>query len=169
MRRAVLVLALAVAAALLGVKPQSALVSAAFGTLVLLASLLDERNVRDGASSARVSGLVVPLAIGVLLAGVALVPFLESHGAASGLVHAGRSTQSEWTLAPSAMGALAGPWGLQLTAGADAAPLSGPPRAGFAVLLLALTGAWRARGRAVGWVLAAVSYTHLTLPTSDLV
>lgn len=154
-RRAGIVLALAVAAALLGVKPQSALVASAFGMVVLLASLLDERNVRDGASPARIGGLIAPLAIGVLLAGIALVPFLESHDAASGLVHAGRSTQSEWTLPPSAIGALAGPWGMYLTAGSDAVPLSGPPRAGFAVLGLALIGAWRMRRRAVGWALAA--------------
>ena len=32
---------------------------------------------------------------------------------------------------------------------------AGPPRAGAAVLVLALAGAWRARRRAVGWVLAA--------------
>lgn len=154
-RGAGVVLALAVAAALLGVKPQSALVSAAFGTLVLLASLLDERSLREGASPARVGGLVVPLAIGVLLAGIALIPFVESHGAASGLVHAGRSTQSEWTRPVSSIGGLAGPLGLALTAGADADPLAGPPRAGFVVLALALVGAWRARHRAVGWVLAA--------------
>ena len=154
-RRAGIVLALAVAAALLGVKPQNALVSAAFGGLVLLASLLDERSLRDGASPARAGGLVAPLVLGLLLAGIALVPFVEIHGAASGLVHAGRSTQSEWTRPASSIGGLAGPAGLYLTAGADADPLAGPPRAGAAVLVLALAGAWRARRRAVGWVLAA--------------
>ena len=154
-RRAGIVLALAVAAALLGVKPQSAIVAGVFGVLVLVAVLLDERGVRDGASPGRLPGLVAPLAIGLLLAGIALVPFLESHGAASGLVHAGRSTQSEWSLPRSTIGGLAGPWGLRSTGGADALPLAGPPRAGIAVLALAAAGAWHMRRRALGWVLAA--------------
>ncbi|MBM4245613.1 MAG: YfhO family protein [Deltaproteobacteria bacterium] len=153
--RAGVVLAVAVAAGLLGVKPQSALVASAFGTLVLLAATFDERGRRDGASAARIGGLAVPAIIGVLLAGIALVPFLEIHGAASGLVHAGRSTQSEWTRPASTIGGLAGPWALRLTAGPEAAALAGPPRAGLVVLALAVAGAWRARRRAVGWVLAA--------------
>jgi hypothetical protein len=154
-RRAGVVLALAVAAALLGVKPQSAILATAFGTVLVLATLVDERALRDGAAPARLGAVAVGLGLGALLAGVALVPFLESHGAASGLVHAGRSTQSEWALPPSTIGGLAGPWLLRLTAGAAAAPLAGPPRAGLVVLVLAVIGVIRTRHRAVGWVLAA--------------
>lgn len=154
-RRARVVLVLATAAALLGVKPQSALTGAAFGALLLIAMLADERRDRAGADVRRLPAVVLAVAIGVVLAALALVPFVESHGAASGLVRAGRSTQSEWTRPLATIGGLAGPWALRLTAGPDAAPLDGPPRAGLTVLLLAAIGVWRARRRAVAWVLAA--------------
>lgn len=154
-RGAGVVVSLAVAAGLLGVKPQSAILGAGFGLVMVVAVLVDERALRDGASPARLGGLLAALVIGVLLAGVALIPFLESHAAASGLVHAGRSTQSEWTLPTATMGGLVGPWLLRLTAGDAAAPLAGPPRAGLVVLLLAAIGAWRTRRRVAGWVLVA--------------
>lgn len=160
-RRARPALALLVAGALLGVKPQSALTAAAFGVALLLAAIADERRRPDGAALARAGALVPALLISGLLAAVALLPFLESHAAASGLVHAGRSTQSEWTLPLATAGGLAGPWALRLTAGPEVAALAGPPRAGLAVLLLALVGVWRARRRAVAWVLAATVLLYL--------
>lgn len=155
-------LALAVAAALLGVKPQSALTGALFGLVVMAAVLRDDAALRRGGALARVGTLVVAVALGTVIAGVALVPFLESLDAASGLVRAGRGTQAEWTLPLRSAAGLAGPWALRLVAGDGVAPLSGPPHAGVAVLALALVGLWRARRRALAWVLAATAALYLT-------
>jgi len=86
--------------------------------------------------------------LGAALAAVALVPFTESYASASGLVRAGRSTQSEWTLPLATLPGLAAPWLAGDVAGR-------PPHAGLVVLALAAAGAWRARRSALGWILAA--------------
>jgi MYXO-CTERM domain-containing protein len=159
--RARLWLALAVAAALLGVKPQSALTAAAFGALLLAAAALDDRR----AAWPRAPGgprwiLLAPL-LGAALAAIALLPFVESWTAASGLVRAGRSAQSEWTLPLRTLPGLVAPWALRV-AGAVDPPQAGPPHAGATVLLLALLGAWRARRRAITWVLVGTAFLYLT-------
>jgi len=143
-------LAGAVAAGLLGVKPQSALTGAAFGGLVLAARARDERW-RSAPHRARRAALVVAGAtLGAALAAVALIPFAESYLSASGLVRAGRSTQSEWTLPLAALPGLAGPWLVP-----DGVPR--PPHAGVVVLALAALGVWRARRTTLGWALAATA------------
>jgi len=159
--RARTALALAVAAALLGVKPQSALTSALFGTLLLAACTLDERLPARPGGVRRAWSILIALLLGATLAAIALLPFLESYAAASGLVRAGRSTQAEWTLPLRTLPGLAGAWALRLAGGADALAQNGPPHAGSSVLLLAALGVWRARRRALGWVLGATVALYL--------
>jgi len=154
-RRAPVALALAVAAALLGVKPQSALTGSLFGVAVLAAMARDDASVRTGVAPRRLGSLLVAAALGAALAGVALVPFLESLDAASGLVRAGRGSQAEWTLPLRSAAGLAGPWLLAPGARDAATALGGPPYAGASVLTLAVVGLWRARRRALAWVLGA--------------
>jgi len=160
-RGAPIVLALAVGAALLGVKPQSAITGALFGLAVLAAMLRDDASLRSVRLADRIGRVVVAAALGAVLAAVALVPFLESYDEASGLVRAGRGSQAEWTLPLRALPGLVGPWLPSLT-GSDVAPLAGPPYAGAAVVLLAFAGFWRTRRRALGWVLGATVVLYLT-------
>lgn len=159
--RALPALALAVAALLAGVKPQSALTSAAFGGAVLAAAVVEDRALARREPGRRVRLVTLALLLGAALAACALIPFLESYLAASGLVRAGRSTQSEWTLPAATLPGLAGPWALRVFAGADVAPSTGPPHAGLTVLVLALVGLARARRRAVAWVLAVTVALYL--------
>lgn len=160
-RGAYVALVLLVAAALLGVKPQSALTAALFGTVFLAAAAYDERLLEERCAAARCGRVVLAIVLAAALAGIALVPFLESYAAASGLVRAGRSTQSEWALPLQEIAGLAGPWARHVTSGDGAAVLAGPPHAGVVVLLLACVGTWRARRRAVTWALLATVVLYL--------
>ncbi|MFP6662798.1 MAG: YfhO family protein [Deltaproteobacteria bacterium] len=139
-------LALAVAAGCLGLKPQSAIVAGAAGLLWLLAS-----NARGGrrVPLLAVSGWVL---LGVGIASVALLPFLDMWQGASGLVDAGRSGQSEFSLPLALLPSLLGPWAL----GAPSSPL-GLPWVGGSILLLAGIGLARGWRDPLAWVLGATA------------
>ena len=157
-------LALAVAAGCLGLKPQSALVAGMAGCVWLLATGPEARG------RAFWGSLVAWTLLGVGMAGVALVPFWESWMQASGLVGAGRQGQSEWTLPFSEIGSLAGPWALPESDGP-----TGLPWVGLSVLALALWGAVRGRREALVWALSATAVLYLArifgalpLPLADV-
>jgi hypothetical protein len=168
-RRGVALLALAVAAGLLGLKPQSALVAVCFGLLWLAASGRDTRVARSAASAAparRLVAWVSGVGLGALLAGIALVPFVETFEHASGLVRAGRTTQSEWVLPRGAWPSLVGAWATAVVpaaVGGDPAGASRPglPHAGAGVLALAACGAWSARRRRLVWALVLTVALYL--------
>jgi hypothetical protein len=145
-------LTVAVAAGLLGGKPQSALVAGLFGAVWLAAA-------RPAARASDWLRLFRGVAIGAAIAAIALVPFASTYAEASGLVRAGRSTQSASTLPLEGLAALAAPWAAALLGaeapreGAWLAP--GLPYAGVAALALAAYGLATARRRALAWALAA--------------
>lgn len=166
-RRGIALLAMAVGAGLLGVKPQSAILSGLVGLVWLVAYVTDptERHAPQNGEArmllARsVGAWVAGVALGAALAGVALVPFFETYEQASGLVRAGRTTQSQWTLPVTSLSSLGGRLAVELqhlpTAGEGAAgsPVApGLPYAGLAVILGAALGFWATRGSTFTWVL----------------
>ncbi len=148
-RRGLACLALAVGAGLLGVKPQSALVGGLFGLVLVAAVVRDRRGAAGPAAPQRLGRLYAISAVGVVLgmavAAAALLPFAETYGQASGLVRAGRTTQSDWALPLAALpglgGAVATAVGRLLAgAGAGAPSLVGLPYAGLGVIGGALLG-----------------------------
>jgi hypothetical protein len=145
-RHAGALLALAVAAGCLGLKPQSAIVAGGAGLLWLVAS-----NARG---SRRVPLLMVScwVLLGVGIASVALLPFWDAWQGASGLVDAGRSGQSEFTLPLSGLPSLLGPWAL----GTPSTP-QGLPWVGGSILVLAALGWVRGRRDPVAWMLGATA------------
>jgi hypothetical protein len=112
-------------------------------------------------------GWIAGAALGMALASVALLPFAETYRAASGLVRAGRSAQSEWTLPVASLPSLAGPLATralvrQEPAKGELEPQpSGLPYAGSSVIVLALVGAWKRRQRWLTWALAATIAVEL--------
>ncbi len=169
-RRGVALLALAVAAGLLGLKPQSALVAGVVGVVWLVAEATENPGSTPGRRAprprvaARLALAAAGLGLGALLAGVALVPFAETWSQASPLVRAGRSTQSEWTVPASSA------WSL-LGRVAGGSPAAGLPYAGAGVLLAATAGLVRARRRPIAWALGATALLffgriHGLLPVS---
>lgn len=157
-------LAIAVAAGCLGLKPQSALVAGLAGLIWLLVAV---PAVREGRQLQRLFGWTL---LGMGLAAVALFPFWESWSQASGLVGAGRQGQSEWTLPFSEIVSLAGPWALP----ASDVPI-GLPWIGVSVLGLAGWGVLHGRREALVLVwLATVAlylariFGGLPLPLSDV-
>jgi hypothetical protein len=98
--------------------------------------------------------------LGAGLAAVALAPFVDTYRDASGLVRAGRSTQSEWTLSAKSVASLIGPWALRLGAAPDPdgerSSLPGLPHVGLVAGACATWGALRARRR---WLARALVLT----------
>lgn len=166
-RRGIALLAMAVAAGLLGVKPQSAILSGLVGLVWLVAYLTDPTQPaapEDGAArmplARSIGAWAAGVALGAALAGVALVPFFETYEQASGLVRAGRTTQSQWTLPVASLSRLGGRLavGLQHLPTGGEAPVRSPvarglPYAGLAVILGAALGFWATRGSTFTWVL----------------
>jgi hypothetical protein len=163
-------LAAAVAAGLLGGKPQSALIGGGFGVLVLAAATARDPLARGGRSSrvAAWGGLLGAALLGTAIAAIALLPFVETYAAASGLVRAGRSTQGASALPAAGLAGLAAPWtsallaralGGTTTEGAWLAPSL--PYAGWTTLVLAAVGAWTQRRRPLVWILAATIAFYL--------
>jgi hypothetical protein len=157
-------LALAVAAGCLGLKPQSALVAGLAGMVWLLAGVPASRGRRHWQ---RLFGWTL---LGMGLAAVALFPFWESWTQASGLVGAGRRGQSEWTLPFAQIVSLAGPWALP----ESSVPI-GLPWLGVSVLALAAWGVLRGYREALVlvWLATVVIYLArifggLPLPLSDV-
>ena len=161
-------LALAVGAGLLGVKPQSAIMAAAFGAAILLADGWDRRRAKNAAAllpSRQLVALVLGVGLGFGLGAVALFPFWETYGGASGLVQAGRSSQSDWTLPLEALSSLGGTAARRLQAlplGAEALELPpGLPYAGLAVIAGAAFGAWATWSSWLTRILAATVILEL--------
>ncbi|HAC80936.1 MAG TPA: hypothetical protein DCG06_11620 [Deltaproteobacteria bacterium] len=157
-------LALAVAAGCLGLKPQSALVAGLAAVVWLLAGVPASRGRLHWQ---RLFGWTL---LGMGLAAVALFPFWESWTQASGLVGAGRRGQSEWTLPFAQIVSLAGPWALP-----ESLVPAGLPWLGVSVLVLAAYGALRGYREALVLVwLATVAiylariFGGLPLPLSDV-
>ena len=152
-------LSAAIAAALLGGKPQSALVAGCFGGLWLLAYA----GSRGRAAWSRMPVLALAAVLGVALAAVALLPFAETYLGASGLVRGGRSAQGVAELSLAGLAGLASPtlsaWIGRVTG--VATPSEGAwlepslPHAGLIPLALALLGLVWARRRPLAWALAA--------------
>lgn len=157
-------LALAVGAGLLGVKPQSAIVAGLFGLLWLLADEGDreaeEGHTLVGSGTSWVLGTV----LGAGLAAVALVPFAQTYDTASGLVRAGRTTQSEWVLPVESLSSLGGTLATRLqelpTGGSrgDETNPPGLPYAGLTVIMGAALGFWSSRE---SWLTRALAFTVL--------
>ena len=162
-------LALAVAAGLLGGKPQSALVGGAFGVLVLAAKPLRSRAEAGRSSRFAAWGSLLGAALlGTTIAAIALLPFVETFADASGLVRAGRSTQGAGALPAAGLAGLAAPWTSALLARALGEPMAGGawlapslPYAGATTLVLAAVGAWTQRRRPLVWVLAGTIAFYL--------
>ena len=167
--RGIALLAAAIAAGCLGVKPQSAVVAAGFGAVWLAAAVRDRtadaraRGAPDAATRAHsgqaAQAWIAGGLLGAAAAAIALLSFADAFGDASGLVRAGRTAQSEWAVPPSRWPSLVGPWALALVAPAgDVAAAHGGgglPHAGAVVLVAAAVGLWRARRRRLAWALAA--------------
>lgn len=153
-RRAQACLSLAVAAGLLGLKPQSAIMGGLFGLVVLLAAERD--RVGNDASwlapaSRSLARATAGTVVGLGLAAVALLPFAEAYDQASGLVRAARTTQSGFTLPVAALPSLVG-WEM----GEGEGRFAGLPHAGLWTLLGALLGCVATRA---SWVSRALAVT----------
>ena len=165
-RRGIALLAVAIAAGLLGVKPQSAIVAGACGLAWIVVEAGEGRRRHASASAAgprigaRLAACTAGLLLGGLAASIVLVPFAETWLGASALARAGRSTQSEWTLPPasaiSLLGRLAGSPAPSGVVGGTM-PAAGLPWLGTGVLAAAIAGLVRARRRPLAWALAATS------------
>lgn len=161
--RAVPWLACAVGAGLLGVKPQSAIMAGGFGLFWLIADALDRP--KEGAGTLlgpRLAGWALGTLLGVGLAAVALAPFAETYDGASGLVRAGRTTQSLLTLPLASVSHLGGAlavglqnWVMHGPAGGEPPP-AGLPYAGLTVLAGAGFGFWATR---MSWLTRALAVT----------
>ena len=164
-RRGIALLAAAVAAGLLAVKPQSAVVAGACGLVWIVAQGMERGDRLVGRPTAslgaRLVACAVALAAGALAASVALVPFAETWRQSSALVRAGRSSQSEWTLPPGSAVSLLGRLAVAPRATAPtvggATPPAGLPWVGAGVLAAAVAGSVRARRRPLAWALVATS------------
>jgi hypothetical protein len=164
-RRGTALLAAAVAAGLLAVKPQSAIVAGACGLAWIVAEGFERRRTTNASPGERVAARLLAclagVALGALAAAVALVPFAETWMGASALARAGRSTQSEWTLPPSSavslLGRLAAPPAPSPGVVGGATSAAGLPWVGTGVLVAAVAGLARARRRPLAWALAATS------------
>ncbi len=161
-RRGIAWLALAVGAGLLGVKPQSAIMAGLFGFAWLMANAWDEP---EPSRTRRVGSWIVGVALGVGLGAVALVPFAETFGQASGLVRAGRTTQSQWVLPLESLSSLGGALAVELQhlpTGGEGQPDESAPRglpyAGLTVIMGAALGFWSTR---VSWLTRALALTVL--------
>lgn len=156
-------LALAVGAGLLGVKPQSAIMAGLFGLFWLLAETADRAGEEGRPVGLRFGSWVGGLVLGMGVAAVALVPFAETYEGASGLVQAGRTTQSDWALPIAALSSLGGSLAVELQhlpTGAVPDPNlprgPGLPYAGLAVIAGAALGFWSTRE---SWLTRALALT----------
>lgn len=167
-------LGLAVGAGLLGVKPQSAIMAGVFGLLWLLADAADRgRGGQEGQGgeggedggeglTRQISWWGLGVVLGAGLAAVALVPFSETYEGASGLVRAGRTTQSQLALPLESLSSLGGALALDLQrwptgVSAEAVPgLPGLPYAGLTVIAGAAFGFYATRG---SWLTRALLLT----------
>lgn len=160
-----LILSAAVAAGLLGGKPQSAVVAGLFGAAWLLTAA--PRRPRA------IATVLAAVALGLALAAVALVPFAETYLGASGLVRAGRSTQGASALPKTGIAGLLGPWAEVWIARVTGSPPQGAwlapalPHAGLTALFLATVGLWAERRRALAWALALSVALYLARIFSD--
>ncbi|MDG2305453.1 MAG: hypothetical protein P8R42_12560, partial [Candidatus Binatia bacterium] len=164
-------IALAVSAGLLGVKPQSAIMAGVFGLSWLLADAADRSSAaaEEGADPdamplyRQIGGWVCGVALGAGIAAIALVPFAETYGQASGLVRAGRTTQSQWTLPVGSLSSLGGSLAKELQyvpTGGATPPAEGTsrglPYAGLTVIVGAALGFWHTRR---SWLTRALALT----------